>query len=341
MASSRSGAPRRKSAASRVFAAVFGLAVVMAVGLTATWFYLARELDRRVVSALDAAAGGGTAIECRNREVFGYPFRLGISCDALSLDAPESGIRLSGGALRTAAQIYEPSHIVAELASPVAVDAPDLPPLELRWTLAQASTSLWTEGLERVSVAIDQPQVIVRGGDGAPFARSDRLEVHARRNGAGLDVVLTDAGVTATLPGIPPLPPFDVAVDMTVDGAAGWLRSGPPGGRLGPALRGAAGTVRALRLSLPGGGLAELSGPFRVAEGGEISGDFRLSVENPQAIAGLIGVLVPGTGGLAQTVAGAIGFARRQENGRTVIDFQVRDGEARLGFIPLGRLPRI
>jgi hypothetical protein len=40
-------------------------------------------------------------------------------------------------------------------------------------------------------------------------------------------------------------------------------------------------------------------------------------------------------------VAGAIGFTGRQENGRTVIDFQVRDGEARLGFIPLGRLPRI
>ncbi|WP_192843135.1 DUF2125 domain-containing protein [Aureimonas sp. AU12] len=341
MASSRSGTPRRKSAASRVFAAVFGLVVVLAVVLTAGWFYLAHELDRRVASLLDAAAGGGTTIECGNREVFGYPFRLGVSCDALAVEAPANGIKVTGGALHTASQIYQPSRIVAELASPVAVDAPDLPPIELRWTLAQASTSLWTQGLERVSVAIDQPQVILRGGDGAPFARSDRLEFHARQNGAGLDLVLTDAGVTATLPGIPPLPPFDVAVDMTVDGAADWLRSGLPGGQFGPALRGEAGTVRALRLSLPGGGLAELSGPFRVAEGGEISGDFRLSVENPQAIAGLIGVLVPGTGGLAQTVAGAIGFTGRQENGRTVIDFQVRDGEARLGFIPLGRLPRI
>jgi len=345
MARSRSyEAPRRKGSASRVFAGIFGVVVVLAVVLTGVWFYLARELDRRVAAALDEAAGGGTTITCTDREVFGYPFRLGLSCSALGVEAPANGVRVTAGALHTAAQIYDPSRIVAELASPASVEAPGLPPLALRWDLAQTSTGLWSDGLERVSLVMDNPVVALQGAGGAAgteIARSTRLEAHARRNGSSLDVALTDAGIVAAVPGIPVMPPFDVAADMTVDGAAGWLRSGVPGGRFGPALRGQAGVVRQLRLSLPSGGGAEVSGPFSVSQDGRISGDFRLALENPQAIAGLVGVLVPGTGGIATSIAGAVGFVGRQENGQTVVDVQVRDGEARLGFIPLGDLPRL
>ncbi|WP_182085139.1 DUF2125 domain-containing protein [Aureimonas sp. ME7] len=334
---------RRRSAASRVFAGVFALVIVLAAALTGAWYYLAGELDRRVASALDASAGGGTAITCDNHAVFGYPFRIGLRCDAVGVDAPQNGIRLSGGSLRTAAQVYAPSHIVAELAGPLRVSAPDLPPLDVNWSLAQASTSLWTQGLERVSIAVDAPVVSVVAEAGAltPLARSDRLEAHARQNGAALDFAFSDAAVVATIPALGEIPAFDLSADLTVDGAAGWLRDGVPGGQIGPALRGEAGVVRSLRLQSSVGAVLEISGPYRVAETGEVSGDFRVGVENPQAIAALVAALVPGSAGIASTVAGGIGLAGREENGRTILDIQVRDGEARLGFIPLGRLPRI
>ncbi len=177
----------RRSGGTRVFAGVAILVVVMAAALTGAWYYLAGELDRRVASALDAAAGGGTTITCDRREVFGYPFRIGLSCDAVGVDAPDNGIRLSAGSLRTAAQIYQPSHIVAELGSPLRATVPDFAPMEMSWTLAQASTSLWTQGLERVSIVVDQPVLSLVGEAGAltPLARSVRLETHARQNGAG------------------------------------------------------------------------------------------------------------------------------------------------------------
>lgn len=344
MARSRAeGETGRSSAAGRVFAGVAILVVVLAAALTGVWYYLAGELDRRVASALDAAGGGGTAIACDGREVFGYPFRIGLSCDAVGVDAPANGIRLSAGSLRTAAQIYQPSHIVAELGGPLRATVPDLPPLEMNWALAQASTSLWTEGLERVSIAIDQAVLSLVGEAGAltPLARSVRLETHARQNGAALDFALSDAGVVATIPPIGDIPAFDLSADLTVDGAAGWLQDGVPGGQVGPALRGEAGMIRSLRLVSSVGASVDVSGPFRVSEAGEISGDFRLGVENPQAIATLVTVLVPGSGGVASAIAGGIGLVGRQENGQTVLDVAVRDGEARLGFIPLGRLPRI
>lgn len=333
----------KRSTAGRVFLVLIVLVILLIGAATAGWYYLAGALDRRIAGAIDAAAGGGTTIGCVDRTVFGFPFRLGLSCDAVSVDAPANGIRATAGSLKTAAQVYEPSHIVAELTGPLDVDAPDTPPLRVDWTLAQASTSLWTEGLERLALVLEAPVVSIRQaeGDPVPFARSDHLEVHARRNGAALDAALTDRGILMSVPGLPELPPFDLAADLTVDGAAGWLQSGIPGGRLDQALRGEAGTIRSLALSLPSGGAADISGPFRVNDTGEISGNFRLALENPQAIAGLVEVLVPGASGIATAIAGGIGFAGRQENGRTVIDIQVRDGRAQLGFIPLGRIPPI
>ncbi|ALN74373.1 DUF2125 domain-containing protein [Aureimonas sp. AU20] len=340
--SSQAGAPRRSSAARALRGLIILVVILVALG-AGGWYWLAGELDRRIASALEAAGGGGATVLCENRQVFGFPFRLGLSCDRIGVEAPQNGVSASAGSLRTAAQIYDPSHIVAELAGPALVTAPNLPPLHLSWRLMQGSTSLWTQGLERFSLVVEAPVVSVREGEGAgaPLARSERLEAHARQNGAALDLALTDAAVTATLPGLPELPPFDLAADLTLDGAAGWLRTGVPGANVSQALRGEAGTIRLLSLSLPGGGGAQLSGPFRVSQSGEVSGDFRLAVEDPQSIAGLIGVLVPGTGGLATTIAGALGFAGRQEDGKTVVDVQVREGEARLGFIPLGRIPRI
>ncbi len=344
----RSSTPQqtpRRSAAARAMRWLIALVVVLVLVAVGGWYWLAGELDRRVASALEAAGGGRATVLCENRQIFGFPFRLGLSCDTIAVEAPQNGVSASAGSLRTAAQIYDPRQIVAELAGPALVTAPDLPPLHLSWRLAQASTTLWTEGMERFSLVMEAPVVSMREGEaaGAPIARSERLEAHARQNGAALDFAFTDTAVAATLPGLPPLPPFDLTADLTLDGAAGWLRSGIPGANVSEALRGQAGTIRLLGLSLPGGGGggAQLSGPFRVSPTGEISGDFRLAVEDPQSIAGLVGVLVPGTGGLATTVAGALGFAGRQEDGKTVVDVQVREGEARLGFIPLGRLPRI
>ena len=334
---------KRRSAASRVFLGVAVLVVLLAVALTGAWFYLANELDTRVEAALEAAAGEGVSVGCANREVFGYPFRLGLACDAVTLDAPQNGLRATGGAVRTAAQIYDPTRIVAELGSPVSLDAPDIPPLDLLWDLAQASARFEGEGLAQVSLALDNPIMALRqpAADRLEVARSQRLELHARRNEGDLDLAIVDRGVIVTPPGVSALPPFDLTADMSVNGGGAWLRDGLPGGRLEEAVRGSAGAIRSLRLALPGGGAAEVSGPYSISDEGEISGDFALAVEDAQAIAGLVGTLVPSVQGIASSIASGLAFAGRQEDGRTVVDIQVREGRAQLGFIPLGRIPPI
>ena len=57
--------------------------VVLFGGYSLGWFYVAdrvREKIDTIVANLDKA---GIAVDCANAEVRGYPFRIGVFCDAL------------------------------------------------------------------------------------------------------------------------------------------------------------------------------------------------------------------------------------------------------------------
>ncbi|WP_152045054.1 DUF2125 domain-containing protein [Aureimonas psammosilenae] len=331
--------------AGRVFVGIGLVVIILAALLSGAWYYLANRLDVAVRQAIEAAAGGGTELSCDGQEVFGYPFRLGLRCGAIAVAAPTKGVKASAGALRTAAQIYDPAKVVGELDGPLLLEAPGTSPLDIRWSLLQASTHFWTQGVDRLSVAVDKPDVALAGPAGArqPFAVSDRLEVHARRNGEDLDFAFSDENVRLAQPGLEAIPAFSLGADLSVAGVADWLGGERPGVTLAQALRSRSGTIRALVLTFaaPASGSAEIAGPFSFDGEGRLSGRFDISLTDPAAIADLAGRLVPGAEGIAGTVASGIGLVGRTENGRTVLQVDVRDGRASLGFIPLGRIPPI
>lgn len=334
---------KNRSAAARSLMGVAVLVVLLFGALTVAWFYFAGELERRAEALVAEAGQAGTIVGCPGRDVFGYPFRLGVSCAETSLERPSDGLRLSAGALRTAAQLYDPGRIVAELDGPLRVTSPDLPPLEMRWDLAQSSAALGESGLDRLSLVLTAPSLSAGGEEAAstPLGSATRAELHLRRNGADLDLALRDEALILTAPAIGALPPFDFFADTVIANGAGLLDEGLPPGGVAEALKGRSGTLRAVRLDLQGGGSADISGPFEVNAGGEISGQFAVGVENAQAIVDLVARLVPGSAGIAGTIANALQLAGRQEGTRTVVDISVDDGEARLGFIPLGQLPSL
>lgn len=315
------------------------VAVGLFIALSAAWYYLAGQLDARVEGTIAAAAAQGVEIGCPNRAVVGYPFRLGLRCDAVTIDPRGEGLRLTAGALRTAAQIYQPTRVVSELDSPLIVNSPGAPPLDIRWQLAQASANFWTEGLDRFSLVVEAPDVALAqpAAGRLALATAEHLEVHVRRRDADLDLALSDRGIRIVAPDTPPLPPFDVAVDATIAGAAAWL-NGAVAETPRIAMAGREGTLRALSIDLGDAG-ADLSGAFRFNEAGELSGDFDLAVSDPQQIAVLVAEALPQLASVANSIAAAVGFIGRQENGRTVIGLNVRDGEVSAGVIPLGEIP--
>lgn len=331
------------SGARRAFAWIVVVVIVLAAALTGAWYYLANRLDLAVRAGIETAGGEGVGITCDNRTVFGYPFRLGLRCDALHVSAPAKDFRADGGALRTAAQIYQPNKVIAELDGPLIVDAPDAPPLDIRWSLAQSSTTFWTEGIDHFSLVLTEPVVALSEPAGArrPLVQSDHVEVHARRRDDSLDLAVTDRGVKVFGPALEALPVFDASIDLTVDGAADWLAGRRNGVTPGEALAGKSGTLRSLKLALAGegGGSADVSGPFRFADDHTVSGQFDIVVTSPDTIAAFVAKLSPQAAGIAGSIASGIAFAGTTENGRTTIRITVTDGQASLGVIPLGALP--
>ncbi|WAP68053.1 DUF2125 domain-containing protein [Jiella pelagia] len=225
------------SKARRALIGVVLVAVLLAAALSGAWFYLAGRLDDELTRAIEQAAGRGTDITCPDREVFGFPFRIGFRCDSISVvRAGDRPFEARGGAVRTAAQIYRPNHVVAEVDAPLRVATPEMPPLDIRWDLAQASATFWTEGLDRFSLVTEEPRVgIVVPGDGGgdrPVVEAAQSEAHARRRDDDLDIFTLMKGGKLTFAGAPDLPPLEASTDLTIAGAGDWL-SGAARGQTG------------------------------------------------------------------------------------------------------------
>ena len=314
--------------------------IVLAAGLTGAWYYLAGQLDLRVAQTIEAEKQRGTDIGCSGRTVFGYPFRLGLRCEALTIDAQRDGFRASAGQLRSAAQIYRPNRVVAELDGPLIVDAKQVAPLDIRWELLQASGTFWTQGLDHFALVADQMVVALAqpAGDRQPVASAVRIETHARRRDGDLDLAWLSRGGKIVAPGAPDLPPADSSADVTIVGAADWLDGHIDAESPRTALAGRKVTMRSVRIDMGDAG-AELSGTLAFDQAGTATGDLELAVTDPKQVAKLIGEAAPQIKSVADTVAQAVNFIGRQQGGRTVISLNVTQGALSAGIIPLGRIP--
>lgn len=333
------------SKARRALIGVVLVAVLLAAALSGAWFYLAGRLDDELTRAIEQAAGGGTDITCPDREVFGFPFRIGFRCDSISVvRAGDRPFEATGGAVRTAAQIYRPNHVVAEVDAPLRVATPEMPPLDIRWDLAQASATFWTEGLDRVSLVTEEPRVgIVAPGDGGgdrPVVEAAQSEAHARRRDDDLDIFTLMKGGKLTFAGAPDLPPLEASTDLTIAGAGDWL-SGAARGQTGRELfAGRQVSLRSLLLEMDTAN-AELSGDFSFDDEGRVSGTFQLAIADPNKIAELVTAVAPNLRDIASAIASALPMAGRRSDGRTVIELKARNGVLAVGIFPIGKLPAL
>ncbi|MEF2071384.1 DUF2125 domain-containing protein [Consotaella aegiceratis] len=330
----------------RTFAFIAMIVVlVLAVLFTAGWFVLARRVDRAVDDLVRRAAEAGISVACDGRDVFGYPLQMGVRCEALSVDAPNRDLRVAAAGASTAAQFYAPGHAFFELKAPVRLAGAGAPPMDFDWQSARASVEAWIDGLSRVSIVLDSPQVALArpAGDRSPVAQSDHLEFHAQARDEDLDIALADQALKFSAPNAATLPPLDLAVDVSVHGAADWLRRGGNGSGERPSLLGRTGEIRQARLAVVTDEDADLSvsGPFSVSDEGAISGDFRLAVGDPAKIANVIKAAAPQAADLADSIAATLQLAGSNDEGQRVLPITVRDGMASVGIIPLGRIPSL
>lgn len=95
---------------------------MLVIGLyTAGWFYAADKLKQTVLNVISPSQARNVSGECGDIAFKGYPFRIGLFCSKVTVDDKQNGVSATFGELRSAAQVYNPGHIVWELDAPAEI----------------------------------------------------------------------------------------------------------------------------------------------------------------------------------------------------------------------------
>lgn len=329
----------RSSVSRKILWLAAGIALVSGL-YSAGWFVAADQVEKRLTAYLTERQASGFGGECAEMEVRGFPFRIGLFCDKVRLDDTRHGASASFGALRSAAQVYQPGRAVIELDGPAEIRVSPGATISADWTLLHASLAATLSGVDRTSLAYDNLTGTARSpltGKGLGFGASHG-EIHLRQNGGDLDAALSIDKLDLR-PGEGPslAPPADVTMELTVAGKAEWLQAASFSPHM---LRATSGELRQLTLDAGSGMSAKLSGPFSVDDQGLISGEFSLVIANIDSWRESLVKIIPGEAELLDNIANMLKALSGGRNEATV-KLNVRDGTAFLAFVPIGVLPAL
>jgi hypothetical protein len=306
--------------------------VVVAALLSAAWFAAANYLERQV-----AAAFTKNNLECADLTAFGYPFRMGISCTTLAGQTEQTGdpISFEANNLRTAAQVYDPSLVIAELGT-FATTLPNGQIIKLEEGTPRASIRLDGVLPARLSLDIKTPKI---SGLTSPLSAAD-IQVHFRKGTEnkldfalnGLDIKAGDAPIAQLA--------FDASLAGTSRIEAALAAGGDTAQALRAALRGGEGEIRTIQIAFNDGSPAQLniSGPFTIGNDGLVTGEVTLSVTNPAAFGPAFTAFA---GALGLEVAPVMNIVAGAGTTKTDVVISIKDGAASIGFIPLGQIPPV
>ncbi|WP_295806818.1 DUF2125 domain-containing protein [uncultured Nitratireductor sp.] len=325
---------RAKRSFSRRFF-LFALFIVLAIlAYTVGWFYAADTLEQRTITAIEDLNLGHQRVNCEEPTARGYPFRIGLFCRSIFFEDAENGVSVSAGAFRSAAQVYQPMRTVGELDAPARIATPYLPAIEADWDNMRISAHLTASLPERISSQAKKVVLTLDDDARQPIARAESIQAHTRQNGADLDIALIAQGLSIdpTLTRDAAMPALDGELLVTLNDGVALVGNAAPG------LSGRSGTIENLNIKAAEGGAGiSLNGPIRIDNNGLVDAELRVTVNEPQKIAQLVGQIFPDkrneidgiTAGLAN-----LGSA-------PTLPVNIRQGRIFVGFLPLGKLPPV
>lgn len=161
--------------------APFVLIGLVIVGWTAAWFLIRDRAESEIDAALAREVNAGRRWTCAERRIGGFPFRIEVSCRNLSL-ARADGMTLDLGAARAVAQVYQPRHVIAEVAGPLRLQDG---PIAVTGEWRRLAASLRGVGRRTASLDMEaiEPRLQVAGVEpGSVAVEAASFEAHARRS---------------------------------------------------------------------------------------------------------------------------------------------------------------
>jgi hypothetical protein len=178
--------PRRRS---WLITLPLAIVVVLAVLWTGFWYYASATAQTMLDDWKVREAKLGRIYTCSSQAIEGFPFRLEVRCTApnAELRSYQPPFAIKAQDLTAAVQIYDPTLLIADIASPFAIGDPGRDPLwRATWTRAQASFRGTPLAPQRVSSVFDNVALTRSGGAEPALAKADHLEVHGRMVGGSI-----------------------------------------------------------------------------------------------------------------------------------------------------------
>ena len=95
----------------------FVLLLLIAVAWSAAWFVIRSRASEAVDAWFATEARAGRQWTCQDRSIGGYPFRIELICNSLSLK--QGAVTASLGRVESVAQVYQPRFIITEIEGPL------------------------------------------------------------------------------------------------------------------------------------------------------------------------------------------------------------------------------
>jgi len=364
-------APRRGAGR---YVVLLALVVLAAAAWSGLWLYAARTTEDAIAGWRAREAAAGRIHACADQTLGGFPFRIEISCTAAdsrfqNLTPP---LQLTVDGVHVAAQIYQPTLLIAEFSGPLTASETGRPAsLSIAWQLAQMSLRGTPAAPERVSLALDQPVVNdLAGGTASLVSRADRMELHGRiAEGSAFDnpvieTVLRLSG--ASFPGWHALavPAIDADVSARLRGLRDFAPK--PWAARFREIQAADGSIEITEARVAQGETVAIgSGTLQLNAAGRLEGELRLTVAGLEPFLRTIGIersapvdrlagaldrFMPGLGAAARAQAGAgviaglnlIGEQTTLEGRKAVaVPLRLTNGAIYLGPLLLGHAPAL
>lgn len=319
-----------------IFIVVIGAAWLFA------WNWGAGQLEQRADLLTRQLLGHGIQLDCSERQITGFPFRIGVSCVTVTSENIDDGSRAHAGAFRSAAQFYDPGKLVAELDGPARFEPFGGVPLLAQWELMHASIRADLQNIREFSLEARDISVTDEWApeDTPALAKAGNAQLHARISDTrpdSLDLALRGKGI---FPAGEALASLDLTVIMTVDDIVPDLK---PGFDLKKHIQahGLAGRMEELSFLPTNGGRLELRGPFSLDTEGNLTTRVEIGFSQPAAIGEFVSNFIPAAADSIDTItalASTMGQSNDESSKLRTVTLTIESGSVFVGFIPIGKI---
>jgi len=354
---------------------LIALAIVVAGGWSALWYYAAGRAETVIAGWREREAKVGRIHTCGSQTVGGFPLRFEMRCadPGLELKSAAQPLSVKAKDILVTAKVWQPTLLTTEITGPLTIADPGQPPtITANWQRARSEVRGLPTAPEQVAMVFDQ-LVVERTGGGASqrMFNAAHLEIGGRmlEGSATSNPVIelslkTKSAVAPTLHQVMEIP-LDADITAVLRGLNDF-RPKPWPDRFRE-IQAAGGSIEISNARLQQGEtIAVTNGTLALSPSGRPHGQLRLTIANLASLLPALGLdgraapvnkpldnaasrldrIAPGLGGIARqnaapALTAALNFIGQpaEIDGKRAVTLPLRfnDGAVTLGPIPLGQ----